>query len=105
MSVFEDEAGRARWLAIVRSAASEPAAAAVLRILVEHRLRDPLAHALPGANPELRAALIGAQIVGLAMSRYVVGVEPLASLPPEDVAAAIAPTMQLYLLEPFDLPA
>jgi hypothetical protein len=34
------------------------------------------------------------------MARYVIGIEPLASMPPEAVAAAIAPTLRRYLLGP-----
>lgn len=98
--ILEDEAARARVLAIVRAAASEPAAAALLRGLIEERIRDPIARALGTDDAELRAALMGSQIVGLVMARYVVGVEPLASLPADDLAASIAPTFQRYLAEP-----
>ena len=37
------------------------------------------------------------------MARYVVRVEPLASLPPEAVVAAIAPAFQRYLTGPLEL--
>ena len=100
VSILEDEGPRARMLAIVRAAATEPAAAAILRGLVEQRIRDPLARALGTPDADVRATLVGSQVVGLVMARYVVGVEPLASLPAERVAAAIAPTLQRYLVEP-----
>jgi AcrR family transcriptional regulator len=104
VGILEDEAARARVLAIVRAAASEPAAAALLRRLIEERIRDPIARALGSDDAELRAALMGSQIVGLVMARYVVGVEPLASLPADDLAANIAPTFQRYLAEPLAAP-
>ena len=44
--------------------------------------------------------IIGAHVVGIALARYVVLVEPLASLPPEEVIDLIAPTFQRYLAEP-----
>jgi AcrR family transcriptional regulator len=100
VATLENDAARARALAIIRAAASEPAAATLLRGLVERRIRDPIAQRLGTADAELRASLFGSQVVGLAMARYVVGVEPLASLPPERVAALIAPTFQRYLVEP-----
>jgi Tetracyclin repressor-like, C-terminal domain len=34
------------------------------------------------------------------MARYVIAIEPLATTPPTAVAAAIAPTLQRYLLGP-----
>jgi AcrR family transcriptional regulator len=104
VAFLDDEAPRARVLAIVRAAASEPAAAALLRGLIEKRVRDPIARALATDDAELRAALMGSQVVGLVMARYVVGVQPLASLPPDELVARIAPTFQRYLVEPLDGP-
>jgi Tetracyclin repressor-like, C-terminal domain len=34
------------------------------------------------------------------MARYVVAIEPLASMPPNTVADAVAPALQRYLLGP-----
>jgi hypothetical protein len=39
-------------------------------------------------------------MVGLVMARYVVKIEPLASLPPERVVALVAPVLQRYLAGP-----
>ena len=99
VTTLENEEPRRRALAIIRAAATEPAAAAILRGLVERRMRDPIAQALGTADAELRASLVGSQVVGLVMGRYVLGVEPLASLPPERLVASIAPTLQRYLVE------
>jgi hypothetical protein len=38
------------------------------------------------------------------MARYVLRVEPLASAAPEEVVAAVGPTVQRYLTGPVDLP-
>jgi AcrR family transcriptional regulator len=101
-ALLEDDVARARMLAIIRAAASEPAAASILRGLVERRLRDPIAQALGTADAELRASLVGSQVVGLVMARHVVGVEPLASLTPPQLASLLAPTLQRYLAEPLE---
>ena len=53
-------------------------------------------------RPELRAALVGSQLVGLGMIRYVVRLEPLASADHATVVAAVAPTVQRYLTGPLD---
>ena len=34
------------------------------------------------------------------MARYIIGVEPLASTPADEVARTIAPVFQHYLIEP-----
>ncbi|WP_309244376.1 TetR/AcrR family transcriptional regulator [Micromonospora parastrephiae] len=45
----------------------------------------------------------GHQMIGLAMMRHVIRLEPVASADPEALAAAIGPTIQRYLTGP--LPA
>jgi len=62
----------------------------ILRRLVNHLGHEPTEGAL-------RASLVASQMAGLAMVRYIVRVEPLASAPPDVVVAAIAPTVQRYL--------
>jgi hypothetical protein len=99
---LEDPRERARITAVVRAAVSEPAAARLMREQLTRELMLPLAEALGSRDAALRANLAGSQVVGLVMARYVVGVEPLASTPPETVVAAIAPTLQRYLAEPLD---
>jgi hypothetical protein len=55
---------------------------------------------LPADQPELRISLMSCEVTGLIMARYVIGPEPLASLPPEAVVTAIAPTLQRLLAGP-----
>ena len=57
-----------------------------------------LVAALTDDEPETRAVLVGSQVVGLALARYIVRVEPLASLPAADIVDFIAPTLQHYLV-------
>ncbi|WP_328477332.1 TetR family transcriptional regulator [Actinoplanes sp. NBC_00393] len=57
---------------------------------------------LDPAEANLRITLAASHLVGLAMARYVIKVEPLASVPSETLVAAIGPTVQRYLTE--DLP-
>jgi AcrR family transcriptional regulator len=59
--------------------------------------RGPFAAISDRPDARLRATLVGSQLVGLAMARYIVKVEPLASAAPEAVARAIGPTIQRYL--------
>lgn len=100
LGLLEDPEGRARVTGLVRAAAAEPEAAALLRETITRDLYGPLTAALGADEPELRANLVGSQVVGLVMARYVLELEPLASAAPEDVVAAIAPTLQRYLTEP-----
>ena len=56
-----------------------------------------LLHAIDVNQPDLRAELVGTQLVGLAVARHVLRVEPLASAEHETIVAAVGPTMQRYL--------
>lgn len=105
VGVLQEPDGRARITGMVRAAASEPEAAALLREVITRDLYGPMTAALGGDRPELRANLVGSQMVGLVMARYVVGIEPLASASPEEVVRAVAPVLQHYLMEPLDSPS
>ena len=100
VSVLENEQGRATITSLVRAATSEPEAARLVRDRLTHELWGPLARRLDVEDAELRVSLVGSQMIGLVLARYVVGVEPLASLTAEQVIALIAPTLQRYLVGP-----
>jgi hypothetical protein len=59
-----------------------------------------LAAAIHRPDADARVALAGSQLVGLAMARYVVRLEPLASMSPDEVAAEVGPTVERYLYGP-----
>jgi AcrR family transcriptional regulator len=92
-----DATGGGAFVGMVRSAATNEQAAALLRGFVEREVLGRLARAVDAPNPELRAALAGSQVVGLIMARYVVRVQPIADADPETLATAIGPTLQRYL--------
>jgi AcrR family transcriptional regulator len=99
LSLWEGAAQDKTFLGIIRSAMSHEESARMLREFVSTEGLGRLARAMEQPEPELRASLIGSQLVGLAVMRYVVKVRPLASLGTEDVVAAVAPTVQRYLTE------
>jgi AcrR family transcriptional regulator len=100
VTALEIPEARRRITGIVRAAASEPDAARMVRDLITREIFTRVVEALGVDDADLRASLLGSQTVGLVMARYIVGIEPLASLPPERVAAAIAPNLQRYLTGP-----
>jgi AcrR family transcriptional regulator len=85
------------FVGLVRSAATNDQAAALLREFVQREVLGRLAAAIDAPEPELRAALCGSQMVGVVMARYVVGVEPIATADRETLVAALGPTLQRYL--------
>jgi AcrR family transcriptional regulator len=97
LSVWDHAATQSPLLALVRSAVGDEHAAAMLREFIAEEVLGQVAHRLGGADARLRATLVGSQIIGLAMARYIVKVEPLASAPPAQIVAAVGPTLQRYL--------
>lgn len=45
----------------------------------------------------MRAELVATQMAGVMLVRYILALEPLASLPPGQLVEIIAPTLQRYL--------
>jgi AcrR family transcriptional regulator len=99
VGLLEDPRSRSVVLGRIRSASSHPDAAALVRETVTRDV-GRLVAALTDDEPETRAVLVGSQVVGLALARHVVRVEPLASLRAPDVVDYLAPVFQHYLVEP-----
>ncbi|GGR10419.1 TetR/AcrR family transcriptional regulator [Streptomyces pilosus] len=97
IGLWENPVTRAPLLAIVRSAVNNETAAAVFRRLIAGQLLRRIAGRLDVPDAELRAELAAAQLVGIAMVRYVIRVEPLASADAEQIIARVAPVVQGHL--------
>ena len=65
--------------------------------LARNVLITSLLSVLDGEDKELRANLVASQLIGMAVMRYVVRLEPLADAPVDDVVREYAPSMQLLI--------
>jgi len=98
LRIWDSPAGAA-GVALMRSAVSNDWTARLMREFVTTQM---IRHVLPKlttdpAESALRASLVATQMAGLAMVRYILKIEPLASAPPEVVVAAVAPNVQRYV--------
>ncbi|MBZ6176477.1 TetR family transcriptional regulator [Streptomyces olivaceus] len=100
LGVWENPATRTPLLAILRSAVNNETAAAVFRRLIADQVLYRVAAQLDLPDAELRVELAAAQLVGCAMLRYVVKLEPLASADAEQIVARLAPVVQGHLTGP-----
>ncbi|MEV7755345.1 TetR/AcrR family transcriptional regulator [Streptomyces griseofuscus] len=100
LGVWENPTTRAPLLAILRSAVTNETAAAVFRRLVAAQLVRRVAARLDLPDAELRAELAAAQLVGTALMRYVLKLEPLASADVEEIIARVSPVVQKHLTQP-----
>jgi AcrR family transcriptional regulator len=98
VSLWDGPAGIA-GVALLRSAVGSEWTAKLFReFIVTQVMRRVLPRlALDPAEAPLRISLVASQMAGLAMTRYVLKIEPLASVPPEAIVAAVGPTVQRYL--------
>jgi AcrR family transcriptional regulator len=82
---------------IARSATTDPVAAVMFRqVLVDGPLRA-ISAVVESPDADLRATLVGTQLIGLAMARYVAGLEPVASMDAASLARLVGPTVTRYL--------
>jgi AcrR family transcriptional regulator len=104
LDLWEAPAVRDHMLALIRTALTHPAAAAILRGVVTREAMLPITTHLTLPHAQLRAELAGTHLIGLALGRYGLSLEPLASTDIDTIAAAVGPTLQRYLTDPNLLP-
>ncbi len=94
LSVWRDRDARAPFVAILRSATTNEQAAAMLREFISTALVARIADTL--GVPRIRVEAAAAQLVGIALVRHVVGVEPLASAREDEIVALVTPVLEYY---------
>ncbi|MBA3338186.1 MAG: TetR/AcrR family transcriptional regulator [Geodermatophilaceae bacterium] len=96
-TAWENAAARAPMLAVIRTATSSDAGAAMLREFLDRNVLQRVATDLTPDRPRLRAALVASQMAGLLMARYVICLPAVAEAPIEDLITAVSPNLQHYL--------
>jgi AcrR family transcriptional regulator len=97
LSVWDDPIARQPLVAMVRSSLAPDSPGNLLQEGMLRMVLKPLADALPGSDAEQRAQLVASQMIGLIMVRYVLELEPIASMPRDRLLAWVAPNVQRYL--------
>jgi AcrR family transcriptional regulator len=97
VSFVDSDDSRNAILALVRSAVSHDSAAATLREFMTTQLLPVITRLTSHPDAQLRATLIAAQLIGIAMLRHVLRVEPLAKATPDQIATLVAPAIEQYL--------
>ncbi len=97
LGVWDDRTLRPGLMALIRCAASNEHAATVMREVITRQILRPVTDAVSLPHADMRATLVASQFVGLAMVRYILRVEPLASATTDQVVQMIAPNIQRYI--------
>lgn len=96
ISRWEDPVRDEELIALLRTAVTSESVAGRLQGILSQLITEPIA-ALGDEAAAERGTLIAAQLLGLALCRYILLFEPLASLPADGVVASVAPSVQRYL--------
>ena len=96
VAVWDDPANTPVFVALARTLL-DPSSSHLLRDGFLPVVLQPVGRALALDRPDFRMSLVASQMLGIILGRYVLALEPLASLPADAVVATYAPTIQRYL--------
>jgi AcrR family transcriptional regulator len=102
LGIWEQTGPTGPFAALLRSALTNDRAAAMFREFLQQALFDRIITAIEVDRPEFRAGLAASQLVGVVVLRYLIQLPTVVAATPDDLVAAIAPTLQRYLTEPLD---
>jgi len=97
LGFWDDPSTGASLSALLRSAMTHEASAALLRAFVGQQLFGRISHLVGGPAAALRVDLAAAQLIGVAVLRHVLRVEPIASASTEELVGWLAPALTTYL--------
>ena len=97
LSYWEDPRISPLFRGVVRSAATDPVAAEMVRRMLAEGPFALMAQRVGTPDADLRVMLMASHVMGVALLRYLLEVEPLASASIERVAEMVGPVIQQYL--------
>ncbi|MGA3354968.1 MAG: TetR family transcriptional regulator [Acidimicrobiales bacterium] len=107
LEMVDSAESRNAILSLVRSAVSNEKAAGMLREFLSREFLNVVTSLCDEPDARMRASLIASQLIGIAMLRHVIQVEPLARAKRDEIVALVAPRIESYLTssDPDPLPA
>ncbi len=104
LDLWEDDATGPAIRTMFRSATSHEDSRRALAEFASTEILGEYAAHLAGPDARRRASLAASQLLGVAMLRYLLRVEPAASMTRAQLVADLGPTVQRYLTGPLDPP-
>jgi AcrR family transcriptional regulator len=98
LGIWEGTRSNGSLISLLRAAASSDEAAAAVRAVFGGQVVPMLARVAPPAELPMRAGLVATQIMGLAVTRYVLKVPPVVAMNREQLVRLLGPTMQRYVI-------
>lgn len=95
--LWDDPGLQPAMVGVLRSAATTEQATSLLRDGFVRMIATEVGRAARLERPEQHVPFVLSQTVGLIFARYILRLEPLASMPAEQLVATVGPTLQHYL--------
>lgn len=97
VTTWDDEDAGAPLRVMVRAAAAEPNVGRLVREFVQREMVDRIAERLSGRDARARAGVLAVQLSGVIFSRYVLVVDPVATMPVDELVRLLAPGLRATL--------
>ena len=97
LELLADDESRDDFIALFQASASATKVARGMEDFIERTIVDRLVRVVGVPDARLRVNLIVSYLVGVGATRYVVKLEPVASMPEDDLVRLVAPTIQAWL--------
>lgn len=97
LTAWEDPSNRAPLLETITAATSDPQLRRLAAEAVEREIVIPIAERIGGKEAQHRAAAFCAQMSGILFSRYLLRIEPIASMAVDDIIKALTPSLTATL--------
>jgi AcrR family transcriptional regulator len=97
LTAWDLPATQVRMKAMLRSALSSEDVAHMMRETLTRMIFDQIAKVIDRPDARLRISFVASHLIGVALVRYVLELEPLASADRSEIVAHIGPVLQHYL--------
>jgi len=97
LELWEGAASNGSLISLLRAAATNDDAAATVRGIFGSQVVPMLARVVPLPELPMRAGLVATQIMGFAITRYVLKVPPVVAMNRGQIVKLLGPTMQRYV--------
>jgi AcrR family transcriptional regulator len=110
LGLWESDELRETFIGLLRSAVTSEQAAVMLREFLADSILSTVVRAaglderVSSAEAEFRAAMVATQMLGLAFTRLLLGLPPVANASVDDLAVTVGPTIERYLTGEIQLP-
>jgi len=110
LGLWESAELRETFIGLLRSAVTSEQAAVMLREFIADSILSTVARAAgltergTSAEAEFRAAMVATQMLGLAFTRLVLALPPVAGASVDDLAVTVGPSIERYLTGEIQLP-